>query len=96
MRVSLVYRLLRSLYEFKQLVRLWNQNVIAFYKRIGFRQLNGDPSILIQQSSNETSLVSVYIDNFLIASNTMTTLKVIKAFLSNKYDVKDFSKVKQS
>lgn len=43
-------RLLRSLYGLKQSGRLWNQNVTVFYKSIGFRQLNGDPSILIRQS----------------------------------------------
>ena len=44
----------------KQSGRLWNQNVIVFYKSIGFVQLNGDPSILIRRSEGETSIVSVY------------------------------------
>lgn len=43
MRKGLHCRLLRSLYGLKQSGRLWNQNVIAFYKRLGFRPLNADP-----------------------------------------------------
>lgn len=93
-RAGLVCRLMRSLYGLKQLERLWNQNVIAFYRRIGFRQLNSDPSILIQQSGNETSIVSVYIDDFFIVSNTMTTLGAMKASLFSEYDVKDLGEVK--
>ncbi len=45
---GLLCRLLRNLYDLKQSGQMWNQNVIAFYKNIRFKQLNGDPSILIQ------------------------------------------------
>lgn len=87
-------RLLRSLYGLKQSGRLWNKNVIAFYTSIGFRQLNGDPSILIRQSDSEISIVSVYVDDFLLASNTMNALNALKEALSKEYDVKDLGEVK--
>lgn len=91
---GLLCRLLRSLYSLKQSRRLWNQNVIEFYKSIGFRQLNGDPSILICQSKNEICIMTVYVDNFLLASNTMTTLEALKELLAKEYDVKDLGEVK--
>ena len=87
-------RLLRSLYGLKQSGRLWNQNVIAFYKRIGFRQLNVDPSILICYSESEISIVSMYVDDFLLASNTMKTLNALKQSLVGEYDTKDLEEVK--
>lgn len=93
-RAGLSYRLLRSLYGLKQSRRLWNQNIIAFYKSIGFRQLNGDPSILIRQTNSEISIVSVYIDNFLLVSTTIGALNELKESLSRKYDVKDLGEVK--
>ena len=94
-REGLFCRLLRSLYGLKQSGRLWNQNVITFFTSIDFRQLNSDPSILIQQSSTgEISIVSVYIDDFLLASNTIKNLDELKAALSNAYDVKDLGEVK--
>ena len=74
----LLCRLLRSLYDLKQSGRLWNQNVIAFYKSIGFRQLNRDPSILIRQTKDEISIVSVYVDDFLLVSNEMAILEALK------------------
>ena len=87
-------RLLRSLYGLKQSGRLWNQNVTVFYKSIGFRQLNGDPSILIRQSRNEISIGSVYVDDFLLASNTMATLEALKELLAKEYEMKDLGEVK--
>ena len=93
-REGLLCRLLRSLYGLKQSGRLWNQNVIAFYKRIGFRQLNEDPSILICCSEGEISIVSVYVDNFLLASSTMKTLNALKQSLAREYDTKDLGEVK--
>ena len=93
-REGLLCRLLRSLYGLKQSGRLWNQNVIAFYKSIGFIQLNGDPSILIRRLEDEISVVSVYVDDFLLASNTMANLKALKASLAKEYDTKDHGEVK--
>ena len=92
-REGLTCRLLRSLYGLKQSGRLWNQNVIAFYKSIGFIQLNGDPSILIRRVDDEISIVSVYVDDFLLASNTMATLNALKASLAREYDTKDLGEV---
>ena len=93
-REGLLCRLLRSLYGLRQSGRLWNQNVIAFYKRIGFKQLNGDPSILICCSRDEISIVSVYVDDFLLASNTTNTLNALKQSLAGEYDTKDLGEVK--
>ena len=93
-RRGLLCRLLRSLYGLKQLGRLWNQNVIAFYKSIRFRQLNGDPSILIRQTKDEINIVSVYVDDFLLASNEMATLEALKKLLGKKYEMKDLGEVK--
>ncbi len=93
-REGLLCRLLRSLYGLKQSGRLWNQNVIAFYKRIGFKQLNSDPNILIRHAEDEISIVSVYVDNFLLTSNTMATLKALKVSLAKKYDTEDLGDVK--
>lgn len=87
---------MRSLYGLKQSGRLWNQNVIAFYKSIGFIQLNGGPSILTRKSADgiEFSIVSVYVDNFLLASNTIGTLELLKQLLAKEYDMKDMGEVK--
>lgn len=85
---DILYRLLRSLY------RLWNQNVIIFYKKIRFVQLNGELSILIRYSENKTSIVSIYINDFLLTLHKIDTLEVLKKSLSKEYNTKDLGKVK--
>lgn len=72
--------------------------VIAFFKNIDFKQLNRDSNILIQQSENKCkiSVVSVYVDNFLLISNTMVIFDILKKLLTTKYNIKDLNKVKPS
>lgn len=38
--------------------------------------------------------MSIYIENFLLASNTMITLDALKKSLVTKYDIKDLGEVK--
>lgn len=38
--------------------------------------------------------MSVYVDNFLLTSNTISTLKSLKQMLAKKYNIKDINKVK--
>ena len=90
---GLLCRLLKSLYGLRQSGRLWNQNVIAFFKSLGFVQLNGDPSILMRQAKEETTLVSVYVDDFLLASNNTDTLETVKKELGKEYNVKDLGEI---
>ena len=56
--------------------------------------MNGDPNILIQQTKDEISIASVYVDDFLLASNKMATLKALKKLLGKKYKMKDIGEVK--
>lgn len=90
----LLCRLLRNLYNLKQSKRLWNQNVITFYKGISFVQFNWNPSILICYLRDKISIISIYIDDFFLISNTISILNVLKQLVSRKYDTKDLSEVK--
>lgn len=93
-RERLLCRLLKSLYSLKQSRKFWKQDVIAFYKNIKFIQLNNDSNILIQYVENKISIVSIYIDNFLLTSNIIATLKALKVSFSKEYNIKDLDKVK--
>ena len=72
-------RLLRRIYGLKQSGRLWNQKVIKFFKDIGFISLNADPSILIRKKiNNGITIVSIYVDDFLLGSNEIETINGLK------------------
>lgn len=68
--------------------------MITFYKKIGFVQLNRDLSIFIRNLKNETSIMDIYIDNFLLASDKIDILKMLKKSLSKKYGIKGLGEVK--
>lgn len=57
-------------------------------------QLNGDPNILIRQSNKKTNIVSIYVDDFPLASNIIVILNTLKEFLTKEYDIKDLSEIK--
>lgn len=70
-RSGMYMRLLQGTYGLKQSGRLWNQKVIKFFKDIGFLSLNADPSIFIRKEvGTEVTLVSIYVDDFLLGSNS--------------------------
>ena len=93
---GLVCRLLRSIYGLRQSERLWNQKVVSFLKGLGFKPLNADASILIHHGheTGDITMISVYVDDFLLASKLRTLLDWIKENLKNEYNVKDLGEVK--
>lgn len=94
-RSGLVFQLLRSIYGLKQSGRLWNQKVITFFKTLGFTPLNADPSILtLGKFGEEIIMISIYVDDFLLASNSPKALAWLKNAISNEYNVKDLGEVK--
>ncbi len=47
----------------------------------------------MRKSKKETTLVSVYVNDFLLASNSTDTLETVKKQLRNKYNFKDLGEV---
>ena len=79
----------------KQSGRLWNQKVIAFFRNLGFIPLNTDPSILIMgKAGREILMISIYVDDFLLASNSSKALAWLKDSIVKEYNVKDLREVK--
>lgn len=74
---GLVCRLLCSIYGLYQLRRLWNQKFVSFLISLGFRPLNTDTSILIYHGKEEDNMtiMSLYIDNFLLVSKFSSSMK---------------------
>lgn len=95
-RFGLVCRLLRSIYGLRQLGWLLNQNIISFLKGLGFEVLNADASILIFQGheKDNITMISVYVDDFLLALKQQALLDLFKESLKNEYNVKDLRVVK--
>lgn len=81
---------LKNLYSLKQSGQLWNKNVIAFFISLDFIQINRDLSILIcHVLDGETTMVNIYIDNFLFALICFSTLDILKETFGQKYSIKN-------
>lgn len=95
-QAGLVCRLLRSIYGLRQSGRLWNQKVVSFLKNLGFYALNADASILIHHGEKEDdiTMISVYVDDFLLASKYRHSMDWMKSKLKNEYNVKEMGEVK--
>lgn len=87
-------RLLKSLYGLKQLRQLWNQNNIAFFTSFDIIQINRYPNIFIHYVLNKkTTIMSIYIDNFFLASNCSSILDILMEVVSQKCSIKDLAEV---
>jgi hypothetical protein len=86
---TMVCKLNRSIYGLKQASRQWYllfDNAITSY---GFSMTEGDHCIYSKIEGNKFVLLSLYVDDILIASNDFETLLKVKLWLSSKFDMKD-------
>lgn len=95
-RARPVCKLLHSIYGLRQSGRLWNQKVVSFFKSLGFYVLNANAGILIHHGKEEgdITMVSVYMDDFLLAFKHRTSMDWIKKNLKGEYNVKNLGEVK--
>ena len=84
----LVCKLLKGLYGIKQGGRLWHAVIHSFFMEIGFSKATADPCIYLQQSADGTVIISLYVDDHIIAG-TLATVLSIKAELRTRFDIKD-------
>lgn len=93
---GLVCRLFRNIYRLRQLRKLWNEKVIVFLGSFRFFTFNSDTSILIyyEKNSDNITMISIYMDNFLLASKHQTSTNWIKGKLKEEYNMKDFNNIK--
>jgi hypothetical protein len=84
-----VCKLKRSIYGLKQASRQWNilfDNSITSY---GFSMMEGDHCIYFKIVGGNFTLLSLYVDDILIASNNKEMLLEVKMWLSSTFDMKD-------
>ena len=91
----LVCRLKQSLYGLKQSpsCRCWNYTLDAHLKSMGYVQSTSDPCIYTS-SEGETSIIGVYVDDFVIAAESPEKIEEVKVALAEKFDAKDLGKLR--
>ena len=84
-----VYRLLKSIYGLKQSPRQW---YIRFHNTIilnGFIMINEDHCVYIKRSKDKLIIMSLYVDDILIAGNSKEYVNELKGWLSSNFEMKN-------
>ena len=84
-----VYRLSRSIYGLKQSSRQW---YIRFHNAImayDFTMIDEDHCVYIKRSKDQFVIISLYVDDILIAGSNMEFVHTVKSWLSSNFEMKD-------
>ena len=84
-----VCRLLKSIYGLKQSSRQWNiqfHNVVMSHN---FEMIKEDHCVYIKRSKDKLVILSLYVDDILIAKNSKEYILEIKGWLLSKFEMKD-------
>ncbi|KAH9079752.1 hypothetical protein Ae201684P_017098 [Aphanomyces euteiches] len=84
-----VLKLKKSLYGLKQAPRLWNQTIDGFMLSIGFVKSKADHCIYIKRQDEDIILVSLYVDDLILASNSDEMMQTTKIALSKRFKMTD-------
>ena len=84
-----VLRLNKALYGLKQSPRCFNKSLDKWLQDQGFKATNGDPCLYHRSINNNTILISLHVDDQLIASNNRPHLNEFKQQLNAAFECSD-------
>jgi len=82
-------KLNRSLYGLKQAPRAWNEELTTTLKRLNFKCIEVDQSILKCENDEGNCYLCFYVDDILIASQYISIIKNIKDLIKQEYKATD-------
>ena len=86
---SVVCRLKKSLYGLKQAPHAWNSKITHRLHKMGFAASKFDPSLLIQNGSEGSVCILLYVDDLVITDPDLTAISKVKSQLSEAFEMKD-------
>ena len=89
-------RLLKSLYGLKQAPWNWNKHIKELILNLGFKQSILDNCLDIVQVNDETYLLSLYVDDVIIAGANLENVEILKLKFTELFDIKDLGEINHS
>jgi hypothetical protein len=86
-------KLLKSLYGLKQAPRNWNKNIVEQIKSLGFKQCVLDNCLFVKYINQEIYLISLYVDDILVAGSNLKEVERIKRQFTERYEMKDLGEL---
>uniref|UniRef100_A0A2N9GY51 Uncharacterized protein n=1 Tax=Fagus sylvatica TaxID=28930 RepID=A0A2N9GY51_FAGSY len=84
-----VCRLKRSIYGLKQSSRQWYLRFHDSITSFGFEMIEEDHCVYLKQSKRSILILSLYVDDILLAGNDMDSIVTTKKWLSSTFEMKD-------
>lgn len=84
-RVSGTAKLRKALYGLKQSLQVWYNTLATFLASLDFKPLDANSSVFCRDST----IIAIYIDDFLIAGASKPDINRIKAALSERFKISD-------
>ncbi|MCH79443.1 retrovirus-related Pol polyprotein from transposon TNT 1-94 [Trifolium medium] len=89
-----VCKLVKSLYGLKQASRRWYEKLTAFLQSQSYVQATSDHSLFTKQSASTFTVLLVYVDDVIVAGNSITEIQNIKDALNKSFKIKDLGLLK--
>ena len=86
----LILRLLKSLYNLKQLEHIWNKKFKAALVFISFKLISADNCVFVNY--NTDVIISLYINNLLLFARKLSAIDNIKWLLKKHFKMKNLDK----
>ena len=84
-----VCKLKQSIYGLKQSSRQWNLRVYRVILSNGFTMIKEDYCVYVKRSKGSFIILSLYVDDILLADNDMEMIIATKGWLSSNFEMKD-------
>jgi hypothetical protein len=89
-----VCKLQKSLYGLKQPSRKWYEKLTSLLLAHQYTQSTSDHSLLIKKSATTFTVMLVYVDDVIIAGNSLLECQHIKSILHTAFKIKDLGQLK--
>lgn len=91
---SQVCKLRKSLYGLKQASRQWYSKLSSFLISLGYAQSQADHSLYVKSHKEFFTAILVYVDDIVVAGNSMLEIQNVKHLLDQKFRIKDLGSLR--
>src|SRR5882762_5595928 len=90
-----VWRLDKSIYGTRQGGRVWYERIKEEFEALGYARSNTDHSVFLKHDENGklVCIVTIYVDNITLASNSLKEIKKAKEALNLTFDMTDLGEI---
>jgi hypothetical protein len=89
-----VCKLQKSLYDLKQASRKWYEKLTTMLMKQGYTHANSDHSLFTKSTNDSFTILLVFVDDVILAGNSLAEFKNIKYILDYSFIIKDLEVVK--